>query len=231
MSDSLVQYYDTQTKIANSKKQLADVTEQVKPITETLWESMQTRFLNLRNFARPFLFVAIMAFMAAGFFGYPVSRLVLVLIVTYIALEVINLASISLNVPAHAPEVIREHFGIDQTTPIYIDEYNCVCQAPSNENPFMNVLPYDNPYRPKACNANNSEIDKRIVKFFYNNPAFINRRDIFQRHNDMHQWFTQPGSTIPPDREAWMQDAYRGMSSCKSNQKACIQHLWDLRRP
>lgn len=98
----------------------------------------------------------------------------------------------------------------------------------------MNVLVSDwddNPFRPKACNPSDPVIEKRINDIFYSNPAFINPHDIYQTHNDQHQWYTQPATTIPYDREGWMNDAYRNMTSCKSDQYACANHLWDLRRP
>ena len=220
------------TTLKSKENELSTITKNVKPIVEKLWQTLSVHFLNIYDMKLPILFGLIVVIMFAIVFDVPIWKTLIVYAIVIVFLMMMNWKSIDKNVPEDAASVIKEHFGINQNTPIYIDEYNCVCQAPSPNNPCMNVLPYDNPYRPKGCNPTIPTIQERMNQYFYDNPAFINPKDIFGLHNDLHQWIPLPGSTIPTDREAWMRDAYRGMCSCKVNQQRCVDRVsWDVRRP
>lgn len=227
------------TVATQKQKELDSLTEDVHDIVEQRMNMLNNvnYYTNIKHFYREYIFVFIVIFLACLVFANSWSTVTFVMIIValvYTIICIINYIVAKVNVTKNIPEIIKEHFDINQRTPIYIDKYNCVCQAPSADNPFMNVLVSDwddNPYRPKACNPTDPVIEKRINDFFYSNPAFINPHDIYQTHNDQHQWYTQPATTIPYDREGWMNDAYRNMTSCKSDQYACANHLWDLRRP
>lgn len=231
--------YNTKTVAKQRQKELDKLTEEVKSIVEQRWSLLNNvnYYMNMKYFYKQYIFIFIVVFIGAIVFANSwstVTRVILIMLIIYMIIWTVNTYVAKTNTTKHIPEIIKEKFDINQNTPIYIDEYNCVCQAPSHDNPFMNVLLSDledNPYRPKACNPSDPLIEKRINDYFYSNPAFINPHDIYQTHNDQHQWYTQPATTIPYDREGWMEDAYRYMTSCKSDQKACEQHLWDLRRP
>ena len=227
------------TVATRKQKELDSLTEDVHDIVEQRMNMLNNvnYYTNIKHFYREYIFVFIVIFLACIVFANSWSTVTFVMIIValvYTIICIINYIVAKVNVTKNIPEIIKEHFDINQRTPIYIDKYNCVCQAPSADNPFMNVLVSDwddNPYRPKACNPTDPVIEQRINEFFYSNPAFINPHDIYQTHNDQHQWYTQPTTTIPYDREGWMNDAYRNMTSCKSDQYACANHLWDLRRP
>ena len=227
------------TVATQKQKELDSLTEDVHDIVEQRMNMLNNvnYYTNIKHFYREYIFVFIVIFLACIVFANSWSTVTFVMIIValvYTIICIINYIVAKVNVTKNIPEIIKEHFDINQRTPIYIDKYNCVCQAPSADNPFMNVLVSDwddNPYRPKACNPTDPVIEQRINEFFYSNPAFINPHDIYQTHNDQHQWYTQPATTIPYDREGWMNDAYRNMTSCKSDQYACANHLWDLRRP
>ena len=227
------------TVATQKQKELDSLTEDVHDIAEQRMNMLNNvnYYTNIKHFYREYIFVFIVIFLACIVFANSWSTVTFVMIIVvlvYTIICIINYIVAKVNVTKNIPEIIKEHFDINQRTPIYIDKYNCVCQAPSADNPFMNVLVSDwddNPYRPKACNPTDPVIEQRINEFFYSNPAFINPHDIYQTHNDQHQWYTQPATTIPYDREGWMNDAYRNMTSCKSDQYACANHLWDLRRP
>ena len=220
------------TTLKSKENELSTITENVKPVVEKLWQALSVHFLNIHDMKLPIFFGLIAIIVFAIVFDVPIWKTLIVYAIVIVFLMMMNWKSIDKNVPEDAASVIKEHFGMNQNTPIYIDEYNCVCQAPSPNNPCMNVLPYDNPYRPKGCNPTIPTIQERMNQYFYNNPAFINPKDIFGLHNDLHQWIPLPGSTIPEDREAWMRDAYRGMCSCKVNQQRCVDRVsWDIRRP
>ena len=231
--------YNTKTIANNRQKELDKITKEVEPIVKQRWSLLNNvnYYMNMKHFYRQYIFIFIIIFVATLIFAnnwQTVTKMMIAVAIIYIIIWILNTYVPKTNTTKHIPEIIKEKFDINQNTPIFIDKYNCVCQAPSQDNPFMNVLISDyedNPYRPKACDPSNPIIEKRINDYFYSNPAFINPHDIYQTHNDQHQWYTQPATTIPYDREGWMEDAYRDMTSCKSNQNACADHLWDLRRP
>lgn len=230
---------NNKTVATQKQKELKTLSNDVRPIVEQRMNMLNNinYYTNISQFYREYIFVTVVIFLTCLVFANKWSTVTFVMIIVamvYIIIWIINYIVAKVNTTKHIPEIIKEHFDINQNTPIYIDQYDCVCQAPSIDNPFMNVLVSDwddNPFRPKACNPTDPAIEKRINDFFYSNPAFINPHDIYQTHNDQHQWYTQPATTIPYDREGWMNDAYRNMTSCKSDQYACANNLWDLRRP
>lgn len=230
---------NNKTVATQKQKELKTLSNDVRPIVEQRMNMLNNinYYTNISQFYREYIFVTVVIFLVCLVFANKWSTVTFVMIIVamvYIIIWIINYIVAKVNTTKHIPEIIKEHFDINQNTPIYIDQYDCVCQAPSIDNPFMNVLVSDwddNPFRPKACNPTDPAIEKRINDFFYSNPAFINPHDIYQTHNDQHQWYTQPATTIPYDREGWMNDAYRNMTSCKSDQYACANNLWDLRRP
>ena len=230
---------NNKTVAAKKQKELKTLSDDVRPIVEQRMNMLNNinYYTNISQFYREYIFVTVVIFLACIVFANSWNTVTFVMIVVamvYVIIWIINYIVAKVNTTKHIPEIIKEHFDINQNTPIYIDQYDCVCQAPSADNPFMNVLVSDwddNPFRPKACNPMDPAVEKRINDFFYSNPAFINPHDIYQTHNDQHQWYTQPATTIPYDREGWMNDAYRNMTSCKSDQYACANNLWDLRRP
>lgn len=231
--------HNTNTLIKNKQEILNNITEDVKPVVKERWNLLNNvnYYMNIKQFYKYYIIIYILIILVTLFIANKWVTIIYVTcytLVIYAIIWIINLFVAKYNTTKHIPEIIKENFDINQNTDIYIDKYNCVCQAPSEDNPFMNVLLSDyedNPYRPKACDPSDPVIEDKINKFFYSNPAFINPRDIYQTHNDQHQWYTQPGSTIPYDREGWMEDAYRDMTSCKSDMKFCDNHNWDLRRP
>lgn len=231
--------YNIKTQLDNKSQELDQITEDIKPIVQERWSMLNNinYYMNIKHFYKQYIFIYIIILTATIIFANSWNTVTQVSIIVgclYAIIWIINHVVAKVNTTKHIPEIIKEKFDINQNTPIYIDEFDCVCQAPSQDNPFMNVLLSDledNPYRPKACNPSNKLIQKRINDFFYANPAFINPHDIYQTHNDQHQWYTQPATTIPADRQGWMDDAYRDMTSCKDNQHACTDHIWDLRRP
>lgn len=223
------------TTIATKKQQsLNKLTEEVKPVVEERWNLLNNvnYYMNITYFYKQYIIIYIVILIATLIFASDwntVTKVTIIVLIIYAIIWLLNNIVASYNTTKHIPEIIKEKFDINQNTPIYIDKYNCVCQAPSQDNPFMNVLLSDyedNPYRPKACDPSNPVIENKINDFFYSNPAFINPRDIYQTHNDQHQWYTQPGSTIPYDRQGWMDDAYRDIGEYKNE-----KHNWDLRRP
>lgn len=95
-----------------------------------------------------------------------------------------------------------------------------VCVKPSKDNPFMNVLLTDyvnQPERPPACNVSSSSIRKQ-AKIAFDNGLYRDVGDIFSKIASDRQWITNPGTTIPNDREKLTNWLYNMGPTCKEGQ-------------
>lgn len=102
-----------------------------------------------------------------------------------------------------------------------------VCQPPSIDNPFMNVLTSDykdNPTRPKACRFS-GKTKQRATKFF-NHNLYRNTDDIFQKNASDRQFYTTPITTIPNDMDGFAKWLYQSPKTCKEgNGNVCYTNL------
>ena len=161
---------NNKTVAAQKQKELKTLSNDVRPIVEQRMNMLNNinYYTNIKQFYREYIFVTVVIFLACLVFTNKWSTVTFVMIIVamiYIIIWIINYIVAKVNTTKHIPEIIKEHFDINQNTPIYIDQYDCVCQAPSADNPFMNVLISDwddNPFRPKACNPTDPAIEKRI---------------------------------------------------------------------
>lgn len=97
---------------------------------------------------------------------------------------------------------------------------NDLCTKSTVDNPFMNnsILDYsDNPNRPKACDIENEDI-KEIVESNFNKNLFKNVSDLYGKMSSQRQYYTMPSTTIPNDRDKFMNWCFAPMvetQSCK----------------
>jgi hypothetical protein len=92
-----------------------------------------------------------------------------------------------------------------------------VCQKPSQDNPFMNVLVSDyvlNPNKKKACNVSKTNIRRSAQKYFDRN-LYRSVSDIFNKEASDRQWVTNPVTTIPNDQESFAKWCYTSKKTCK----------------
>ena len=103
-----------------------------------------------------------------------------------------------------------------------------VCQTPSEDNPFMNVLISDystNPTRPKACRLE-GKAKKDATKYFERN-LYRDVDDIFQKNASDRQWYTTPSTTIPNDAVPFAKWLYRSPPTCKEgNGMSCYKNTY-----
>ena len=89
---------------------------------------------------------------------------------------------------------------------------------PTKENPFMNVLINEyaeNPNRGPAANINDPQIKKDIEQY-YNDNLYKDVDDIWDKANSQRQYYTMPSTTIPNDRDSFMNWCYGSESKvCK----------------
>ena len=100
-------------------------------------------------------------------------------------------------------------------------------QMPTEHNPFMNVLNtdyVDNPQRDPAADIDLPEVKKQIDTQF-SKGLFKNVDDIWNRNNSQRQYYTNPSTTIPNDRDSFMKWCYTSPTTCKEgNLTKCLNY-------
>lgn len=104
-----------------------------------------------------------------------------------------------------------------------------ICQLPSKNNPFMNVLISDyatNPQKKKACDVTRGPIKRQAQKHFDTN-LYRSVSDIFNKEASDRQWVTNPITTIPNDQEAFAKWCWGGEKTCKEgNGYKCYSNVY-----
>jgi hypothetical protein len=128
---------------------------------------------------------------------------------------------------------IKEELNIDKDTPIKVNELGDICQLPTPNNPFMNILMTDytdNPNRPPAC-ANNDEQSKEATEKYFNYNLYKDVEDVWGKRNSQREFVTMPGTTIPNDRDTFMKWCWKTTYVCKDGDlNYCLQNE-DMRVP
>ncbi len=108
-----------------------------------------------------------------------------------------------------------------------------VCTVPTKDNPFMNATMGDymniDPTtkkivdRPPACDVTDPRVKAQINEKF-NEGLFRDIDDVFNRLNSQRQFYTTASTTIPNDREAFINWIGKRGPSCKEDPNACQVH-------
>ena len=101
----------------------------------------------------------------------------------------------------------------DKGTPSAMGNNDKMCQMPTGNNPYMNVLNTDygnNPNKLPACNQSRNETDNA-----FSQNLFRNVDDVWDRNNGQMGYNTQPSTTIPNDRDAFQKWLYKVPYVCK----------------
>lgn len=121
---------------------------------------------------------------------------------------------------------IKEVLNISKETPIKVDESGNICQKPTPNNPFMNVLITDytdNPNRPPAC-AYNDEKTKEETEKYFNHNLYKDVDDVWNTRNSQREFTTMPWTTIPNDRDTFMKWCWKTTYVCKDGDlNYCLQ--------
>ena len=101
---------------------------------------------------------------------------------------------------------------------VYKDRYTeTVCQKPSQNNPFMNVLMSDyalNPEKKHACNISKSSV-KKVAQEYFDKNLYRSVSDVFNKEASDRQWVTNPVTTIPNDADKFSKWCYMTNKTCK----------------
>jgi len=104
-----------------------------------------------------------------------------------------------------------------------------LCQKPTKDNPFMNVLISDyklNPTRKSACNINHVKTKKKVQKYF-DDRLYRSTSDIFSKEASDRQWVTNPITSIPNDVKSFSEWCWGTDKSCKEgNGNKCYKNLY-----
>ena len=105
---------------------------------------------------------------------------------------------------------------------------------PTNDNPFMNVLPEDYDNNPNRVAENEAElyneskydeIQENVDDKFGNN-LFTDMTDIYNNRNSQRQYYTMPNTQIPNDQTSFAKWCYATPSTCKEgNNLQCFNNL------
>lgn len=96
------------------------------------------------------------------------------------------------------------------------EEGNTVCQKPSKDNPFMNVLMSDyalRPNRPRACKHSNKV--KVEMKQHFDHNLYRDIDDIYHSISSDRQFYTTPSTTIPNDSVGFAKFLFKIGKTCK----------------
>jgi hypothetical protein len=169
------------------------------------------------------------------FIIYRNFNLFFIAIVTAIITYIIdyNLKKIQVTSEEQFDTKVKDTFNIRKDTPIRVNEFGDVCQMPTPNNPFMNVLISDytdNPNRPPACRHDDVQAQEATEKYF-NYNLYKDVEDVWGRRNSQREYVTMPWTTIPNDRDTFMKWCWKTTYVCKDGDlNYCLQEE-DMRVP
>jgi hypothetical protein len=102
------------------------------------------------------------------------------------------------------------------------------CQAPTNDNPMMNILPTDNfQSRKIACDVTDPLIAKDIgnkITDTYTDKLYCDTTNIMNRNIGERDFYTMPNTRIPNDQGTFAKWLYETPISCAIGSGDLIQH-------
>lgn len=124
---------------------------------------------------------------------------------------------------------ITEKFHLKNKNLKYDCKTNEICQIPTKNNPFMNVLMSDyslNPNKRRACDITDNDI-KDDISLYFNDNLYRSVNDIFDKEASDRQFITNPSTTIPNNRDDFAKWLYDNPKTCKENNGyACYKNLY-----
>lgn len=100
-------------------------------------------------------------------------------------------------------------------------------QLPTKDNPFMNVLLtdyVDNPQRKPAGDIDIPDVQQQIEKNF-GHGLYKDIDNIWDKNNSQRQYYTNPSTTIPNDRDSFMKWCWSTPYTCKDgNLTRCMRY-------
>jgi len=121
--------------------------------------------------------------------------------------------------------LVKAHYPLDETEGFV--NATRELQQPTKNNPFMNVLIsdyVDNPHRGPAADVEDPHVKKQINVNFADG-LYKDINNIWDKNNSQRQYYTNPSTTIPNDRDSFMKWCYSTPFTCKDgNMSRCLKY-------
>lgn len=109
----------------------------------------------------------------------------------------------------------------------YLDT-NGLLTRPSDNNPFMNPLPFDDRKRAPAVPILSNPVNRAEIELAYDKGNWRDVNDVWDRNNGKRQFFTMPWTTYPNDQGSFANWLYKTPPTCKEGNGAqCVANLHD----
>jgi hypothetical protein len=100
---------------------------------------------------------------------------------------------------------------------------------PSDTNPFMNPLPFDNRNRGPAVPLLSNPVNRATVDIAFDKGNWRDVNDVWDRNNGKRQFFTMPWTTYPNDQGSFANWLYKTPPTCKEgNGNQCVANTFDI---
>ena len=94
---------------------------------------------------------------------------------------------------------------------------------PSDQNPFMNPLPFDDRKRAPAVPLLSNPVNRADVEVRFDKGNWRDVNDVWDRNNGKRQFFTMPWTTYPNDQGGFANWLYKTPPTCKEGNGAqCV---------
>jgi len=184
----------------------------------------------LNALARFFIYLGVIMVVFYGRMRYIYLTIVAMMVLYVISY---NYYRVEMNNYERFDDDVKRELGIKPEVPIKIADSGDICQMPTPDNPFMNVMLTDytdNPNRLPACSMSDEDVKAESDRHF-NYNLYKDVSDVWDRRNSQRQYVTMPGTTIPNDRDTFMKWCWKTTNVCRDGaQDACLQYE-DLRVP
>lgn len=119
--------------------------------------------------------------------------------------------------------LIHEHYP-EQTGGAGGDGATADVQMPTKNNPFMNALLTDDPERAPAADVELPNVQEQVDKYF-STGLYKDINNIWDKNNSQRQFYTNPSTTIPNDRDSFMKWCWSTPYTCKDdNLSRCLRY-------
>lgn len=110
----------------------------------------------------------------------------------------------------------------------YLDN-NDMASRPSDSNPFMNPLPFDDRKRPPAVPILSNPVNRAEIELSYDKGVWRDANDVWDKNNGKRQFFTMPWTTYPNDQGSFANWLYKTPPTCKEgNGNQCVANVFDI---
>ena len=162
---------------------------------------------NLNAIVRLFILVGIITCLFTGNILHLLFSVSVGLILTYI------IYSSSIEHFTNSDEDDNEEgFTLPENTKL--DDHGNICQLPTKNNPFGNMIPGDDPTRLPVCRQSDNET-KTLTEKYFKLGLYNDVNDVWDKNNSQREYFTKPATTIPNDRDSWAQWCFNAPYSCR----------------